>query len=142
MATDAVAVVGRHVKLPLLGSIEIVQACIVMAASAAMVGATVAKAHAAVHILIERVPPLWAGLLERLSNLAGALVAAALFVGSTWIVIDLWDGAERTELLGIPLMPLRLFWCASALLMAIIFLIRAVAPRAASPSEDEADDAV
>ena len=142
MATDAIAVVGRHVRLPLLGSIEIVQACIVMAASAAMVGATVAKGHAAVHILIERVPPLWANLLERLSNLVGALVAAALFVGSIWIVIDLWDGAERTELLSIPLMPLRLFWCASAALMAIIFLARALAPKAASPSEQEADDAV
>lgn len=142
MATDAIAVVGRHVRLPLLGSIEIVQACIVMAASAAMVGATVAKGHAAVHILIERVPALWATLLERLSNLTGALVAGALLFGSVWIVADLWDGAERTELLGIPLMPLRLFWCASAGLMAIIFLVRALAPKAASPSEAEAEDAV
>jgi TRAP-type transport system small permease protein len=142
MATDAIAVVGRHAKLPLLGSIEIVQACIVMAASAAMVGATVAKGHAAVHILIERVPPMAAKLLERLSNLIGAVVAAGLFAGSIWIVADLWNGAERTELLGMPLKPLRLFWCASAALMAVIFLIRAVAPGRNDPAAAEPDDAV
>ena len=43
MSADALAVLGRHVGLPLLGSIEIVQACVVLVASAAMIGATLRK---------------------------------------------------------------------------------------------------
>ncbi len=128
MASDAIAVVGRHINFPLLGSIEIVQACIVTAASAAMVGATASRSHAAVHILTERVGPRAQDILERLANVVGAVVAIALLIGSVWIVSDLWDGQEMTELLRMPLKPLRLFWCASAALMAVLFLARAIAP--------------
>jgi TRAP-type C4-dicarboxylate transport system permease small subunit len=126
MCCDALAVVGRHAGVPLLGSIEIVQACVVVAASAAMVGATVSRGHAAVHILLERVSEKAAARIHRLANLAGAVVTLALLAGSLWIVSDLWGGRERTELLKLPLLPLRLFWCASAGLMAALFLIRLV----------------
>lgn len=139
MAVDATAVVGRHVRVPLLGSIEIVQACIVMAASAAMVGATVARGHAAVHILLERVRPGTRRLLERFSDLLGAATAGLLLAGSLWIVADLWGGHEHTELLKMPLLPLRLFWCASAALMAVLFLVRAFARKPASEAEDSVD---
>lgn len=135
MAVDALAVVGRQVRMPLLGSIEIVQACIVVAASAAMVGATVSKGHAAVHILTERVPEKVRWALERFSDLIGALTTATLLAGSLWIVIDLWDGHERSELLGYPLAPLRLFWCLSAALMTVIFLARALGPKRKAPTD-------
>jgi TRAP-type C4-dicarboxylate transport system permease small subunit len=128
MAVDALAVVGRHARVPLLGSIEIVQACIVVAASAAMVGATLSRGHAAVHILLERIPFAARRALERFADLMGAVTAALLFAGSIWIVADLWGGHEHTEILRMPVKPLRLFWCASALLMAVLFLVRALAP--------------
>ena len=129
MATDALAVVGRHVRFPLLGSIEIVQAAVVMAASAAMVGATVTRGHATVHILLERLSPRARGSLEGLASLLAAAAAAAFLAGSLWIAIELWDGHERTELLQLPLKPLRLFWCASAALMTVLFLAQALRPR-------------
>lgn len=59
MSADAIAVLGRHVGFTLLGAIEVVQASVVLAASAAMVGATLSGAHARVHILIERLSPIW-----------------------------------------------------------------------------------
>ena len=128
MCADTVAVIGRHLGTPFLGSIEIVQACIVVAASSAMIGATVSCTHAAVHILTERLRPGPRALLKRVSNLFGAVFFGCLFVGSAWLISDLWGGHERTELLHLPLAPLRLFWCASAGLILLLFLARAILP--------------
>lgn len=125
MASDAAAVVGRHVGLPFLGAIELVQACVVLATSSAMVGATLSGSHATVHILLERASPGARRALEVFGALMGAACFALLAAGSVWIVSDLWGGHEQTELLRLPLMPLRLFWCASALLMVVLFVVRA-----------------
>jgi TRAP-type C4-dicarboxylate transport system permease small subunit len=126
MASDAVAVIGRHIGLPFLGSIELVQACVVVASSSAMVCATVLGAHATVHILMERVGARGRALLEAFGAGLGAVCFLALAIGSIWVARDLWGGHEQTELLTIPLMPLRLFWCASALLIAGLFTAKAV----------------
>lgn len=134
MVADAVSVIGRHVNHPFLGAIEIVQACVVVASSSAMVGATLSGAHATVHILLERVSPRARRGLEALGDLTGALSFAFLAAGSLWIVHDLWGGREQSELLGLPIMPLRLFWCASAVLMVTLFASRMVT-RLTEPNE-------
>ena len=126
MAADAVAVAGRHAGLPFLGSIELVQAAIVLAASAAIVGATLSDGHATVHILLERLSPAVRRQFQIVVDLVSSIFFVALAVGSIWLVVDLWRGAERTELLGLPLKPLRLAWCASAVLVAGLFAARAV----------------
>ena len=68
--------------------------------------------------------------MRRFLGAFGAVMGAACFAllaaGSIWIVRDLWGGHEQTELLGLPIMPLRLFWCASATLIVVLFLSRAV----------------
>ena len=128
MASDALAVAGRHVGRPFLGSIELVQAAIVVAASAAMVGATLNDGHAKVHILMERLSPPVRRRFQAVADLVSGVFFAALAVGSIWLVVDLWRGGEETELLGIPLKPLRLAWCASAILAAALFAARAVRP--------------
>ena len=127
MASDALAVVGRHAGMPLLGSIELVQTCIVLAASSAMIAATVSGGHAVVHIVIERVGPRWKRALAVVSSLLGALVFGLLAAGSIWLTADLWHGGERTEILDLPIQPLRLFWCASATVIAVVFLLEAAA---------------
>lgn len=136
MSVDALAVVGRHIGVPLLGSIEIVQACVVIAASSAMVGATLARTHAEVHILTERLSLRARIALRRVSDLLSATFFAALAAGSLWLVADLWGGHERTELLHLPLLPLRLIWCASAVLMLTIFLGRVFARAKPETSHD------
>ena len=57
MLVEAAAVIGRHLGMPLMGALEIVQAAIVPAACAAMLIATLRGAHAAVHLVTERLPP-------------------------------------------------------------------------------------
>lgn len=122
LAADAIAVAGRHLGVPFLGSIETVQAAVIVAASAAMVAATLGRAHATVQIVTGRLSADGRRRVEAFTDAASALFFAVLAAGSIWIVVDLWDGAETTELLGLPLKPLRLFWCASALLMAGLFV--------------------
>lgn len=126
MAADAVAVLGRHVGFTVLGAIEVVQASVVLAASAAMVGATLSGAHARVHILIERLGPLWHRRFDRAADLASCLFFLFLAAGSAWVAAELWPGYEITEILGLPLRWLRLVWIGSCLLIALLFLLRAV----------------
>ncbi len=104
---DTLAMLGRALQLPLVGSIEIVQATVLFAASAGLVVATLAGAHARVRLVLDRLPPNWRGNVERLHAVAAALFYAALLAGSLWIGIDLWSGHEESEVLRIPYRPLR-----------------------------------
>ncbi|WP_114952097.1 TRAP transporter small permease subunit [Sphingosinicella terrae] len=126
MAADAVAVVGRHVGLPLLGSIELVQAAVLLSAAAAIVVATVRGSHAVVHLLVERWSPRGRFWLEVAIGLSSAFFFAALLAGTVWIAADLWNGHEESELLRIPYRPLRIAVAASAAAVAITFLVRIV----------------
>jgi TRAP-type transport system small permease protein len=123
LAADAIAVAGRHLGVPFLGSIETVQAAVIVAASSAMVAATLGRAHATVRILTGRLSAAGRRRVQVFTDAVSALFFAAVAAGSIWIVSDLWDGAETTELLGLPIKPLRLFWCASAVLMAGLFVV-------------------
>lgn len=131
MATDSVAVVGRLLGVPLLGSVEAVQAFVVISASAAFVAATLSREHVAVRALTDRLPGAAQSVLGRLGDLAAGLFFVALLAGSVWIAFELRDGAERTELLGIPLFWLRAFWIVCAAACAGLFLWRALARRRA-----------
>jgi TRAP-type transport system small permease protein len=129
MTLDAAAVVGRHIGVPLLGSIELVQACIVLAASSALIGATLGRAHARVHVFSERLPSAARAALLRVGELLGALFFGSLAAGSIWVASELWGEREASELLGIPIAPLRAAWCASTIGIVALFVTRAVARR-------------
>ena len=125
MATDALAVAGRHAGIRLLGSIEIVQACIVLIATTAIVLTTLVDAHARVHILLERLSATAAARLLRGANALSALVFLWLAAGSIWLSSDLWGAFELTEILHLPLRWLRLAWIVGALAAALLFARRA-----------------
>jgi TRAP-type C4-dicarboxylate transport system permease small subunit len=124
MATDALAVAGRHLGVSLLGAIEIVEACVVVAAISAIVIATIDGTHARVRILLEQVGDGVAQALERMASLVSAVIFLVLIAGSIWLAADLWNGHEVTEVLGLPLRWFRLFWIAGALVTAAIFAVR------------------
>lgn len=129
MATDAIAVLGRHTGFSLLGSIEIVQTMIVLLASSAIVLATLERNHAAVHILTERLAPRRAALLARLASAVSAMIVAVLLIGALWLLSDLWNAHERSELLHIPFRVLRAIFAATLLIVSVIFAWQAVARR-------------
>lgn len=126
MSADALAVLGRHVGLPLLGSIEIVQASVVLLASAAMVGTTLSDKHARAHLLVDRMSARGRRWLLAGSNAISAVVFFWFAAGSLWIALELWHGHEHSELLHIPWSWLRFIWIASSLLIGGVFLVRAL----------------
>src|SRR5580692_13098843 len=89
MAVDAIAVIGRHIGIPLLGSIELMQAAILVAASAAIVSATMVNKHAVVHLLIDRLSPRARSIMDRVHAALCAIFLLALAAGSIWIALDL-----------------------------------------------------
>ncbi|WP_439533531.1 TRAP transporter small permease [Polymorphobacter sp.] len=122
LGVDAVAVAGRHIGINLLGSIEVVQMCMVVAATSAIVLATISASHARVQILLERLSRTAARRFDRLADFASALAFLWLVIGSAWLLVETWTGSEMTELLNIPLRWIRLVWIGGAALTAVLFL--------------------
>jgi len=124
MAVEAVAVLGRHIGIPLPGSIELVQAAILVASSAAMLSATLADKHARVRLVMNRLQGRPLVVLGRIQALISVLFFCALAAGSIWILMDLWGGFEESEVLHIPFAPLRIICIVSVLGVAFDFLRR------------------
>jgi TRAP-type C4-dicarboxylate transport system permease small subunit len=119
-AFDAAAVLERHLGLPFPGSLELVQACILLASSAALVAATAHRRHAAARLLLDRVAAPIRRWLQRLNALCTLAFFVLLAAGQIWISADLWRAQEDSEVLHIPYAPLRLLAIAAVLLAAWI----------------------
>lgn len=124
MAVDFAAVIGRRSGVPLLGSTELSELCIVCMASASLLGVTLDRGHASVHLLTERLSPGPKLAFARASDLLAAVFFAFILGGSALLVFDLWHGSEQSELLQLPIMPLRVIWCASLIGIVICFVGR------------------
>lgn len=129
VAIIAVAVAARHLGRTLTGSLELVQATILIASSSSLVAATLAQRHATVHLLVDRVGPGAHAILTRVSYGLGALFFVLLAVGGIWIASDLWNGHEESELLHIPYAPLRIISIAAVLAAAAIMAVQLRAKR-------------
>jgi TRAP-type C4-dicarboxylate transport system permease small subunit len=128
MTVESIAVIGRHVGMPVLGALELAQASIVPAACAAMLIATLAGAHAAVHMLTDRMPPAARNFTVRAGSLLAAVFFAALAAGAFWLAGEFWNSFEHSEVLHIPFRPLRALVALSALALSAVFLHRALRP--------------
>ena len=128
MVIEAIAVAGRQIGVPLLGALEIIQTAILVAASTAMLTATLADAHASVRLLVERLSPTMQGWLHRLALSISALLFASLAVAAGWLTLDAWGDFEHSELLHIPYRPLRLIVVVMTSAIAIVFAWKALKP--------------
>ena len=129
MVVEVIAVVGRHARLPLLGALEMAQAAIVPAACASMLIASLAGAHAVVHLMTERLPERCApmdGARQRICWRACS--SRGLCIGEAWLAGEYWNSFEETDVLHIPFRPLRMLVTLCAGLLALIFFaLRAIA---------------
>jgi TRAP-type C4-dicarboxylate transport system permease small subunit len=128
MLVEAAAVIGRHVGMPVTGALEIVQAAIVPAACAGMLIATLRGAHAAVHMLTDRLPPAARRWIDRFGTLLAAAFFAAMCGGAAWLAAEYWDTYEQSEVLHIPFRPLRALVALTGAALALAFLHRAFRP--------------
>ena len=120
VVVDAAAMLGRQIRIPLLGSIEIVEAAVLFAAAGALIIATLDNTHARVNFVAERLPVAVGAWLRKLHALAGVLFFSALLTGTVWIAADLWFGHEESELLHIPYRILRI---ATSVSLAALFVL-------------------
>lgn len=115
---DTISVIGRHLGLLFRGSIELVQVAVLVAGTLGLLVATLGRAHARVHLLIDRMSESRRAVLDRVSALLGAVFFATLLAGSVWLMADLWTGHEQSEVLGVSWRAMRIF--ANIVLAAIV----------------------
>ncbi len=108
-AIDTLAVIGRHVGLPPTGSIELMQAAVLVSGGLGLVVATATQSHARVRLLVDRLSPAGRIIADKFSDALSLLFFCALLIGSTWLSADLWNAHEVSEILGVPWRLLRLF---------------------------------
>ena len=125
---DGIAVLGRHVGFGFLGSIELSQAFVGLAASGSIVLATLSATHATVHMVTDRLDDRGKRRLRIFSDLLFVLTFAAILAGGLWVFADMWPGAEQSELLHIPYKPLRLLWllALASVILGVLFELRKV----------------
>ncbi len=126
MTVEAVAVLGRQFGMPLLGALEIIQAAILVAASASMLSATLVRAHATVHLLTDRLSPRGQRWMHRFTSLLSAAFFAVLAFSAAWLTLEAWNEFEHSELLHIPYRPLRIIVVVMTAAVAVTFAYQAV----------------
>lgn len=122
MAVETIAVLGRHAGIPLLGALELIQACILLMASTAMLSATMNRGHATVTLLTSRLSDGARRVLHAFANLLSALFFLGLTAGVLWLTVETWNDYEQSELLHIPFRPLRIVSLVAAGAIALVFL--------------------
>lgn len=126
---ETIAVTGRWLSLPLHGALEIIQSAILVTACVSMLSATLEGTHATVQLLLNRVSPQWKRVLTRGASLISAAFFTALAIASIWLTVEHWNGHEETELLHLPLWPLRILCSVSMAAIVVVFAYRALKPR-------------
>ncbi len=123
---DTLAVIGRHVGIPFTGSIELMQALVLVSGGLGLVLATAENSHARVRLVVDRLSGSMRDLADRFGDLLGLLFFAVLLTGSLWLSFDLWHAHERSEVIGVPWRILRLFANFCLLAACAILLTRIV----------------
>lgn len=125
---DTAAVVLRQFGRSLPGSTEVVQFAIVPATSIALLVTTLLRRHATVHVITDRLGPRLRAITDRLAHAALLLLCLLLAAASVWLLADSWHEPERSDLLGLPLTPLRITWLCALLGAAGLSAWRLVRP--------------
>jgi TRAP-type C4-dicarboxylate transport system permease small subunit len=123
---DTLAIICRYLGFPITGSIELMQAVVLVSGVVALVMSTWEDSHARVHLLLDRVGPRAQALAHRLSDLFTLIFLAALLAGSVWLAADLWHGFEHSELVGVPWSVLRLIVNGGLVLTIALLTVRLV----------------
>ena len=108
-AIDTLAVIGRHLGIPVTGSIELMQAAVLVSGALGLTIATIVQSHARVRLFVDRLSPAGQAIADKVSDTLSLIFFLALLIGSAWISIDLWDAHEKSEILGVPWRLLRLW---------------------------------
>jgi TRAP-type C4-dicarboxylate transport system permease small subunit len=124
MAIETVTVLVRNAGITIYGSIEMVEAAILISSSCALIVATLNRSHAKVRILHNRLSGNSRKYVDFLNNLCSAFFFLALTVGQVWIASDMWNAYEQSEVLAIPYFPLRCAALVATFVTGLAYLYR------------------
>ncbi|MGH1470322.1 MAG: TRAP transporter small permease [Cellvibrionaceae bacterium] len=124
-----ISVIGRHLNIPVPGSVEIVEILIVIVASTGILFATIQRSHASAKLFVEHLPARIAHFIERIGLLVGLLIMLTITAGSIWLLIDVWNLHETSHLLEIPIVPFRIFFTACAFGTSLVLFYQMIATR-------------
>jgi TRAP-type C4-dicarboxylate transport system permease small subunit len=105
-----------------VGSIELVQAAMLIASSAAIVLATLHRRHAMVHLLLNRLGTPSKRRLLQSGCLLGSVFFIFLTIASLLALHDMWGAHEQSDLLHVPYVPLRILSAIAAAAAALALL--------------------
>ncbi|WP_417318705.1 TRAP transporter small permease [Emcibacter sp.] len=123
---EAISVVCRHLGLGFHGAIEIVQVLVLISGASALVIATRAGKHAVVKLILQHLDADRRAFLVAIWMVISALLFIILAVGNVWLIMDMWNAYEESEVLNIPYLPFRIFSVICLLLVTGSFLEEAI----------------
>jgi TRAP-type C4-dicarboxylate transport system permease small subunit len=126
---DTCAVAARNANMGFHGSIELIQAAVLIAGAIGLVVAVGSRTYARVHLLTERVSAGGKIWMERVATLMVATFFLCILGGSAWIAADLWGGQELSEVMGVPWRWMRLFANLCFVIAILIAMRQLWAPR-------------
>ncbi|GAB1256387.1 hypothetical protein NBRC116494_08890 [Aurantivibrio plasticivorans] len=136
MLLVSASAIGRHFGLPLPGTVEIVEALILVTAAAGILSTTIERAHASAKLITELLPPSTRRFVEVLGLILGIIFCAGLVIGNTWLIYDVWGLQEASHLLGIPIVPLRILFVAALTCTGFMLALHLFKPVPSNDSDD------
>lgn len=128
MLTVSISVAGRHLGIPVPGSIEIAELLIVVVASASFIYATLKNKHASANFFVEHVSIQTRRYLVRLQSVFSTILGIALCIGNFWLIIDVWYLHEVSFLLEIPIVPFRIIWLCATFIVTVRLFLHLISP--------------
>jgi TRAP-type transport system small permease protein len=125
MGLDVIAVLGRYTGIPLLGSIELVQVMIAVAGAVALLITTLQGGHARVRLVLARLQASTQAWVSRVDDLLTAVFFLVLAIGCAWIMLEMWNSHEESELWRLPYRPLRVLVVTTLFATTLIVVCKA-----------------
>lgn len=120
---EAISVFGALISRSFLGSLEIVEALVLISGVVAILLMSMAGGHARVHLLLERLPPRPQFVLNLLALILSILFIVGCVFGSVLGWMAMRGSFEQSEVLHIAHAPLRLFLIGSLVLITLAFIV-------------------
>lgn len=119
---ETLSVIAPFFGMSFLGSIEIVEALVLMSGAVGILMASLMQNHARVHLVLDHLPPVLRNYLNSFAFVVSAVFFLACLGGSifNWVVTR--SHFEQSDVLQIPHEPLRILLIGFFLINTVLFV--------------------
>jgi TRAP-type C4-dicarboxylate transport system permease small subunit len=105
------------------GTYELVELMVAVVAASALVYTVLEHGHVVINIIVSRLPQRIQAIVESITLAVGLGIWALVAWANVGLIREKALGGEATLLLNIPVLPFRLFWEFSLLLLCLMLLV-------------------